>query len=340
MTHSSKIYQALYDEVGTVLIGNETVVEGLTVALLTRGHVLIEGIPGAAKTTIANLFAIAMGLEYHRIQMTPDLLPADITGGEVYSQRTGEFDIQPGPVFANIVLADEINRATPKTQSALLEAMQERQVTIGGESKRLPDPFMLVATQNPIEMEGTFNLPKAQNDRFQQKLVVEVLTGREEFELLDRFDAKPGLGPDDVSSVVTVADIRRAQQEVETVHVSDRLKEYILALVEATRTHPDVAYDTSSRATLAFLNTSKAYAAIDGRDYVVPDDVIRLAPAILRHRLSLTSEAELAGVTSEDIVEEVIEDVPAPGDADDVPHDSLVGTSESESQPRTSESES
>ncbi|WP_372910299.1 AAA family ATPase [Salinigranum sp.] len=331
MTHSEDLYQTLREEIGTVLIGNDHVVEGLTVALLTDGHVLVEGVPGVAKTTIANLFAIAMGLDYHRIQMTPDMLPADVTGAEVYDQRTGEFEVRSGPVFANVVLADEINRATPKTQSALLEAMQERQVTIGGETRRLPDPFMLVATQNPIEMEGTFNLPKAQNDRFQQKLVVDVLTGREEFELLDRFDAKPGLGPDEVSSVVTVADIRQAQAEVETVHVSDRLKEYILALVAATRNHPDVAYDTSSRATLAFLNTSKAYAAIDGRDYVVPDDVIRLAPAILRHRLSLTSEAELAGVTSEDVVEEVLERVPAPGDAEDVPDESLANPSASES---------
>jgi MoxR-like ATPase len=329
MTHAATLYDALREEISTVLIGNEAVVEGLTVALLTRGHVLVEGVPGVAKTTIANLFAIAMGLDYHRIQMTPDMLPADVTGSEVYDQRTGEFHVRPGPVFANIVLADEINRATPKTQSALLESMQERQVTIGGETKSLPDPFMLVATQNPIEMEGTFRLPKAQNDRFQQKLIVEVLTGQDELDLLNRFDESPRLGPDAVSAVITVADIKRAQQEVESVHVSDRLKQYILALVAATRSHPDIEYDTSSRATLAFLTTSKASAAIDGRDYVVPDDVIQLARSILRHRLTLSSEAELDGVTPEEVIDEIVRTVPVPGDAEDVPHDSVTSSSES-----------
>jgi MoxR-like ATPase len=329
MTHASTLYEALREEISTVLIGNDHVVEGLTVALLTNGHVLVEGVPGVAKTTIANLFAIAMGLDYHRIQMTPDMLPADVTGSEVYDQREGEFHVRTGPVFANIVLADEVNRATPKTQSALLEAMQERQVTIAGQTTTLPDPFMLVATQNPIEMEGTFRLPKAQNDRFQQKLVVEVLTGQDELDLLNRFDELPDLGPDVVSAVVTIADIRRAQEEVAAVHVSDRLKEYILELVAATRSHPDVEYDTSSRATLAFLNTSKAYAAIDGRDYVVPDDVMHLATAILRHRLTLSSEAELDGATPEEIVDEIVRAVPVPGDAEDVPHDSLTSPSES-----------
>ncbi len=329
MTHAAKLYEDLREEINTVLIGNDAAVEGLTIALLTNGHVLVEGVPGVAKTTIANLFAIAMGLDYHRVQMTPDMLPADVTGAEVYDQRTGEFHVRSGPVFANIVLADEINRATPKTQSALLEAMQERQVTVGGETRRLPDPFMLVATQNPIEMEGTFSLPKAQNDRFQQKIVVEVLRGQDELDLLNRFDETPRLGPDAISAVVTVADIRRAQQEVEEVHASDRLKEYILALVDATRSHPDIEYDTSSRATLAFLNTSKARAAIDGRDYVVPDDIIRLAPAILRHRLALSSEAELDEVTPEEIIDEIVRTVPVPGDAEDVPHDSLTSPSES-----------
>jgi MoxR-like ATPase len=329
MTHAAKLYEDLREEINTVLIGNDAAVEGLTIALLTNGHVLVEGVPGVAKTTIANLFAIAMGLDYHRIQMTPDMLPADITGAEVYDQRTGEFQVRSGPVFANIVLADEINRATPKTQSSLLEAMQERQVTVGGETKHLPEPFMIVATQNPIEMEGTFRLPKAQNDRFQQKIVVEVLRGQDELDLLNRFDEAPQLGPDAVSAVVTVADISRAQKEVEGVHVSDRLKKYILALVDATRSHPDIEYDTSSRATLAFLNTSKALAAIDGRDYVVPDDVIRLAPAILRHRLTLSSEAELDEVTPEEIIDEIVRTVPVPGDAEDVPHDSLTSPSES-----------
>jgi len=314
MTDSAELYSTLSDEIHTVLIGNEDVVEQLTIALLTRGHVLMEGVPGVAKTTIANLFATAIGLDYQRIQMTPDVLPADITGTEIYRQKTGEFEIRLGPIFANVVMADEINRATPKTQSALLEAMQERQVTIEGHTEALPRPFLLIATQNPIEMEGTYELPKAQRDRFQQKLYVSMPSEEEELQLLDRFDATPDLDRSAVQPVVTLDEITAAQQEVAAVHVGDRIKRYLLDVVTATRTHPDVEYGASPRATLAFLNAGKAKAAISGRDYVVPDDIKAIAPQILVHRLSLTSDAELAGIDGSDVVADILDTVSPPGE--------------------------
>ena len=306
-------YDALRDEIGTVLIGKDDVVEGLTVALLTRGHVLLEGVPGVAKTTIANLFARASGLEYTRIQMTPDVLPADVTGTTVYQETTGEFDLQKGPVFSNVVVADEINRATPKTQSALLEAMEERNVTIEGRTLPLPDPFMVVATQNPIEHEGTFPLPEAQRDRFTFKLEVGLPGRDEERSLLDEFDAVPDLGPEAVERVVTGAELRELRERVREVHVAPPVKEYVLDVVAATRESPDVRHGASPRASLAFLNAGKARAAIHGRDYVIPDDVKALAAPILVHRLVLSTDAELSDVTARDVIEDVLGTVEPPG---------------------------
>jgi MoxR-like ATPase len=317
MTHSSDLYDALTHEMGTVLVDNEDAVEGLLVALLTRGHVLLEGVPGVAKTTIATLFAATLGLEHARIQMTPDVLPADITGTQVYRQTTGEFETVLGPVFANVVVADEINRATPKTQSALLEAMAERQVTIEGETSALPSPFLLVATQNPVEMEGTYDLPKAQRDRFAFKLVVDLPDRETERELLDRFDERPDLGPAAVGQVVTRNEILRAREEVAAVHVDDRVKEYILDVVAATRTHPDVAHGASPRASLAFLTGAKARAAIHGREYALPDDVKAVATSVLVHRLGLDVDADLAGLTPEDVVADLLESVGTPDETPD-----------------------
>ncbi|MFB6161784.1 MAG: AAA family ATPase [Haloferacaceae archaeon] len=313
MSDPAGVYESLRDEVGTVLIGNDDIVEGLTVALLTRGHVLLEGVPGVAKTTAANLFARASGLSYNRIQMTPDILPADITGTKVYREWTGDFELQKGPVFANVVVADEINRATPKTQSALLEAMQERRVTIEGETYDVPTPFVVIATQNPIEYEGTFALPEAQRDRFQFKLTVDLPDRETEAELLDRFDASPELGPEAVSQVIDPDDILAAREAVERVHVEDSVKAYVLDLVAATRASPDVEYGASPRASLAFLNASKARAAIQGRDYVIPDDVKALATPILAHRLVLSADAELSDVTPTQVVTETLDQVAAPG---------------------------
>ncbi|QSW98250.1 AAA family ATPase [Haloterrigena alkaliphila] len=307
------IYEAVREEMGRVLIGNESAVEHLTIALFTRGHVLLEGVPGVAKTTLANLFARVTGLEYTRIQMTPDILPADITGTHVYRESTGTFELQRGPIFANMVVADEINRATPKTQSALLEAMQERRVTIEGETLTLPTPFMVVATQNPIEMEGVFELPEAQRDRFQFKLTVDLPDRTVERQLLDRFDDDPDLGPEAVDRVVTISDLVAARETVTQVHVAAPVKEYVLDLVAATRDHPDVTHGASPRATLAFLDGAKARAAIRGREYVIPDDVKALTESILVHRLVLSTDADLSDVTTADVVADVTDSVTSPG---------------------------
>ncbi len=307
------IYNALRAEIGRVLIGNDDAVELLTIALLTRGHLLLEGVPGVAKTTLANLFARASGLEYNRVQMTPDILPADITGTEIYRESGEAFELQRGPVFANVVVADEINRATPKTQSALLEAMQERHVTIGGETLALPRPFMVIATQNPIEMEGVFELPEAQRDRFQFKHRIDLPDEDAELNLVDRFDGEPMLGPTAVEQVVDREEILTARERADDVHVARPVKRYLVDLVGATRSHPDVAHGASPRATLASLNGVKARAAIRGREYVIPDDVKALAEPILAHRLVLTTDAGLSDVAAADVIADVIESVDVPG---------------------------
>jgi MoxR-like ATPase len=313
MTDLSELYTGITEEMQQVLVGNRDVVEHLTIAVLTGGHVLLEGVPGVAKTTMANLFAQVIGLEYSRIQMTPDLLPADITGTQIYRESTGEFELQRGPVFANLVVADEINRATPKTQSALLEAMEERQATIEGRTLSLPNPFMVVATQNPIEMEGVFQLPEAQRDRFQFKLTVDLPDREDEAELLSRFDRDPALDSTDLSPVVSVDGLLSARNVVRDVYVDERVKEYVLDLVAGTRDHDDVEHGASPRATLAFLNAGKARAALRGREYVIPDDAKALAAPILSHRLVLGTDAELSDVTAETVIEDVLTDVAPPG---------------------------
>ncbi|THE64446.1 MoxR family ATPase [Salinadaptatus halalkaliphilus] len=301
-----ELYNRLSAEIGRGLVGNETVLERLTIAVLTGGNVLIEGKPGVAKTTMAKLFGGAIGFSYSRIQMTPDMLPADITGTHVYREDTGEFELHRGPIFANLVLADEINRTTPKTQSALLEAMQERQVTIEGETLPLPDPFVLVATQNPIEVEGIFELPIAQRDRLQLKLTIDAPSRTAERELLERINENPDLADPSVSQVASTEDVLEARKAVWDVYLADEIIEYVLDIVEATETHPDVRYGASPRASIAFLNASKAAAALAGRDYVVPDDVKALAKSVLTHRLVLSPGADLGGVTPEDVVDEIV----------------------------------
>ncbi|MFD1514134.1 AAA family ATPase [Halomarina rubra] len=319
------LYSALHDEMSTVLIGKDSIVEGLTIALLTRGHVLLEGVPGVAKTTIANLFARSTGLQYTRVQMTPDVLPADVTGTTVYREQTGEFELRKGPVFANVVVADEINRATPKTQSALLEAMAERTVTIEGQTLSLPDPFVVVATQNPIEMEGTFELPEAQRDRFLFQLDVSLPERDEERELLDVFDSAPTLGPDAVERVVTPDELRSARDAVEDVHAAPKLKEYILDIIDATRESSDTRHGASPRASLAFLNAGKARAAIHGRDYVIPDDIKLLTKPILAHRLVLSTDAELSDLDARAVVEDVVGTVEPPGSNEEATASTAVG---------------
>jgi MoxR-like ATPase len=315
MSSPAAVYESIREAIDDVVVGNEEILEGLTIALLTDGHVLLEGVPGVAKTTIANAFGRATGLSYSRIQMTPDMVPADISGTNVYRQASGEFTLRKGPVFANLVVADEVNRATPKTQSALLEAMEESTVTIEGETLTLPQPFMVVATQNPIEMEGVFELPEAQRDRFQLKYTVEIPDRADERTVLDRFDESPTLTADDVTQAVQMADIEAASEEAAAVFVSEPVKEYILDIVEETRTASALRYGGSPRATLAFLAGSKARAAIHGRSYVIPDDIKALVEPVLVHRVIRTTDAELSDRTVTEIIQAVVDSV-APPSAD------------------------
>jgi MoxR-like ATPase len=317
-------YESLLAEIETVLIGKEALVEHFTISLLTRGHVLLEGVPGVAKTTAAHAFARAAGVEYNRVQMTPDVLPADVTGTHVYRQGTGEFELQRGPIFSNVVLVDEINRATPKTQSALLEAMQEFRVTIEGETLTLPSPFMVIATQNPIEMEGTFELPEAQRDRFQFKLIMETPSRENERKVLDRFDTDATLDAESIDAVLSAREVGELREQVRAVHVASPVKEYILDIVTSVRENENVEVGASPRAALTLLNTAKARAAIHDREYVIPDDVKSLALPALRHRLVLSTEADLGGITADDVVEGVLASV-APPDIEQTDTEMEVG---------------
>lgn len=298
-------------EVERAIVGKRTLLEQLMAAILASGHVLLEDYPGLAKTLIANSFATATGLEFKRIQFTPDLLPGDITGGYVYDRARGEFELRRGPLFANIILADEINRASPKTQSALLEAMQERQVTLEGETMTLPEPFVVIATQNPIEYEGTFPLPEAQLDRFLVKLSVGYPTLEDEQEILrrrrlrrsDAFDLEQVTGPSELLAM---------RSAVEDVHVDPDVERYMVALVAATRERRQVAVGASPRGSLALLKLSRVWAAMSGRDYVLPDDVkIFVQPALI-HRLILEPDLWMQRRAADNVLDEILAQVPVP----------------------------
>ncbi len=299
------IAQAIIREVAKAYIGSPQITEALLTTLMAGGHVLIEGVPGVAKTTLVKAFSQTLGCNYRRIQFTPDLLPSDITGTYILDMRTNEFVLRQGPVFTNILLGDEINRAPAKTQSALLEAMQERQVTIEGETKHLQAPFMVLATQNPIEHEGTYPLPEAQVDRFLIKLAMTYPSAADEKRMLTTYNQpSPKLralvGPDD---------ILRMQQLAESVHVAEEIFDYILGLVAHTRGHRRVYLGASPRAALSLLRAAKAMALIRGRDYVLPDDIRALATLVLSHRIMMTPEAELEGVDGQNVVKEALERV-------------------------------
>jgi MoxR-like ATPase len=303
-----RTYEAIVAEVGKVVIGLDHVTESLLLTLLVGGHALMEGVPGVAKTTLAKTFASALGLDYRRIQFTPDLLPGDITGSYVYNVRTSEFVLRKGPVFSHLVLADEINRAPAKTQAALLECMQERQVTIEGETMHLPSPFMVLATQNPIEQEGVYPLPEAQVDRFLMKIVVGYPEAVEERRMLLLYRTRP----EPAQKVVPDGWVLKARGLVERVFVDETLVDYILTVARATRSHPGVSLGVSPRACLALQDAARAKALVSGRDYVVPDDVHEVMPEVLHHRLILSPEAELDGLSPQSVLEEILRQTPVP----------------------------
>ncbi len=306
---------ALRDEVAKVVVGQEGTVSGIVLALLVRGHVLLEGVPGTAKTLLVKTVAAALDLDVTRVQFTPDLMPSDLLGQVVYRQGEGTFSFRQGPVFTNLLLADEVNRTPPKTQAALLEAMEERQVSIEGETRRLPDPFLVIATQNPIEYEGTYPLPEAQLDRFLFKLDVGYPSADEELDVLTRHDR--GLDPHDIAAagvrpVAGAADLDRARAAVDELTVETPVLEYIVSVVRATRDSPSLALGVSPRGATALLHAAKAWAWLSGRGYVTPDEVKAVAKPTLRHRLMVRPELELEGVTPDGVLESVLATVPVP----------------------------
>ena len=304
---------ALRVEIGKVVVGQDAVVSGLVIALLCRGHVLLEGVPGVAKTLLVRTLAAALQLDFKRVQFTPDLMPGDVTGSLVYDARTAEFKFRAGPVFTNLLLADEINRTPPKTQAALLEAMEERQVSVDGEPRFLPDPFIVAATQNPIEYEGTYQLPEAQLDRFLLKLNVGLPPREQEIGILDRHAR--GFDPRDLSSVKPVAgpaELAAAREGVAQVLVGDEVLGYIVDIVGATRQSPSLQLGVSPRGGTALLSTARSWAWLSGRSYVTPDDVKAMARPTLRHRVALRPEAELEGANADGVIEGILAAVPVP----------------------------
>ncbi|MGE3912797.1 MAG: AAA family ATPase [Chloroflexota bacterium] len=296
--------------VANVVVGKAEAVEQTLVAVLAGGHLLVEDVPGVGKTTLARALARSVGGTFSRVQCTPDLLPSDVTGVHVLDQKQGGFVFQQGPIFANIVLVDELNRATPRTQAALLEAMEERQVTLEGTTRPLPTPFLVIATQNPIELEGTFPLPEAQLDRFLLRLKLGYPSERDEQELVDRFAAATPL--DEVQPVLDLQRLIGLIRAVRNIRVEPSIRNYVVALVRATREHSTVRLGASPRATLGLFHAAQALAAIRGRTYVMPDDVKALAGPVLAHRLLLTSQARLRGRTESTVIDEVVASTPVP----------------------------
>jgi MoxR-like ATPase len=306
---------AVRAEVGKAVVGQDQVLTGLLIGLICEGHVLLEGVPGTAKTLLVRALAAALSLQSKRVQFTPDLMPGDVTGSLIYDARTARFEFREGPVFTNLLLADEINRTPPKTQAALLEAMEERQVSVEGTARPLPEPFLVAATQNPVEYEGTYPLPEAQLDRFLLKLTVTVPDRQDEIAVVTRHAA--GFDPRDlaaagISPVAGAAELAAARAAVRGIHVADEITGYIVDLCRATRQSPSLLLGVSPRGATALLATSRAWAGLAGRDYVTPDDVKALARPTFRHRVQLRPEAELEGASADGVLEAVLASVPVP----------------------------
>jgi len=303
-------FETVVANVERVIQGKEEAIRLCLVCMVAEGHLLIEDVPGVGKTSLAKAIARSMGCEWHRIQFTPDLLPGDVTGVTVYSRANGSFEFRPGGIFANVVLVDEINRASPKTQSALLEAMEERQVTVDATTYRLPTPFMVIATQNPVEHEGTYPLPESQLDRFLMRIGMGYPDKAHEIEMMDTHGA--GSTVDRLGPVVEASDVEAMVGRARAVHVAPALKRYIVELATATRAHPALALGMSPRSVLALQRAARAQAASLGREYVVPDDIKALAGPTLAHRLMLTPEGQLGGASTGDVLDEVLRTVPVP----------------------------
>ncbi|HVS96072.1 MAG TPA: MoxR family ATPase [Puia sp.] len=303
----------LKTEIGKVIVGQQEMIELLLAGILADGHILIEGVPGVAKTLTAKLLSKVISVNFSRIQFTPDLMPSDVIGTSVFNPRDSNFEFKHGPIFSNIVLIDEINRAPAKTQSALFEVMEERQITVDGQTYRLLPPFMVVATQNPIEHEGTYHLPEAQLDRFLFKIKVGYPTQEEEFHIVSNHHLMKGdQRIDTVGPVLAASKIHELRDKVRSSHVEDRLIQYITAIVNATRNHNAIFLGASPRASIGILNASKAVAAMRGRDFVTPDDIVYTTPAVLRHRLVLTPQKEMDGTTVDEVIKEILQSIEIP----------------------------
>jgi MoxR-like ATPase len=314
--NSSEIFDLLKREISKVIVGNDEIINFISIAIICNGHILLEGVPGVAKTTMIKAFASSLGLVFKRIQFTPDLLPTDLIGTLIYNQKTQEFETKKGPIFSNIILADEINRASAKVQSALLESMQEHQVTIGSQTYKLDEPFFVFATQNPVEQEGTYQLPEAQLDRFMFKLLVNYPSWQEEKQIVNKLAM-----PTFINQVLTKEEIFKAQKIVQNIYMDEKILDYIVNIVTATR-DPEkfniknikqyINYGVSPRATIALYQASKAQAFLKHRSFVIPDDVKFIAFAIIRHRLILSYEAQADDISADDIVKKILETLPSP----------------------------
>ena len=302
--------QKLRENIQKVIVGKDEIIDLALIAMLTGGHLLLEDVPGTGKTTLAKTIAASLGCTFRRVQFTPDLLPSDVTGIYFYNQKQQEFEFRPGPIFAQILLADEINRATPRTQAALLEAMQERQVTVDIATHRLERPFLVMATQNPVELEGTFPLPEAQLDRFLMKVAIGYPSEAEEHNILLRFEQADPL--ESLEKVVEPAEILNLQKMVRTVRVEESVRNYVVQVCRATRNHEDIELGASPRATMALYHTCQALAAIRNRAFVIPDDVKTMAPYVLTHRLVINPQTRLRGRQPADIIRDVVATVPVP----------------------------